>query len=63
MKLFLSALGLMLIFEGLPYFMFPDKLKGWLNRLLKLPDSQLRWFGLVSLVVGVILIYLTRRLR
>ena len=58
MKLFLSAFGLMLIFEGLTYFAFPDKIKGLLKKLMELPVSQLRSFGLLSIIAGVILIYI-----
>ena len=49
MKLFLSALGLMLIFEGLPYFAFPERIKRWLRTVMGLPASQLRMLGFFSI--------------
>lgn len=57
MKLFLSALGLMLIFEGLPYFAFPESIKRWLRTVMGLPPSQLRILGFFSIAVGAVLIY------
>ncbi|OQX14397.1 MAG: hypothetical protein BWK76_14725 [Desulfobulbaceae bacterium A2] len=61
MKLFLSLLGLILIFEGLPYIVFPEAMRRWLRMLLELPAEQLRWFGLVFLVLGLGLCFLGQR--
>ena len=58
MKLFLSALGLMLIFEGLPYFAFPERIKRWLRTVMGLPASQLRMLGFFSIAAGAVLVYL-----
>ncbi|OQX15482.1 MAG: hypothetical protein BWK76_13025 [Desulfobulbaceae bacterium A2] len=61
MKLFLSLFGLILIFEGLPYVAFPEAMRRWLRTLLELPPEQLRWFGLVFLVLGLGLCFLGQR--
>ena len=61
MKLFLSALGLALILEGIPYFAFPEKIKGWLVRVMGTPASQLRRLGLLTILIGAIIIYFSQR--
>jgi len=61
MKLFLSALGLALILEGLPYFAFPEKIKGWLIRIMGAPASQLRLLGLLTIAIGALIIYFSQR--
>ena len=61
MKYFLCVLGMVLILEGLPYFVFPDKIKAYLAKLLDMQDSNLRVIGLLSMVTGLLLLYLGRR--
>jgi uncharacterized protein len=61
MKYFLCVLGMVLILEGLPYFVFPDKIKAYLAKLLDMHDSNLRVIGLLSMVTGLLLLYLGRR--
>jgi uncharacterized protein len=61
MKDFLTVLGLVLILEGLPYFAFPGAFKTWMMRMLELPESRLRIYGLISMLIGLFLIYLVRR--
>lgn len=54
---FWSALALMLVLEGLFPFLSPG---GWRNtfaRLLQLGDGQLRFFGLTSILIGVVLLF------
>ena len=60
MKLFLCALGLLLIFEGMPYFLSPANMKKFLAQLLELPDNQLHVVGLISMLLGLLLVYLGR---
>ena len=54
------VLGLVLIFEGVPYFAFPDKIKPFVRKLLEKPDEKLRWFGLILMVSGLLLVYMGR---
>jgi hypothetical protein len=61
MKIFISALGLLLIIEGLPYFAFPEKIKKWVIKILELETPQLRLFGFLCMVAGLILVYLSQR--
>jgi uncharacterized protein YjeT (DUF2065 family) len=57
----ITILGMILVLEGLPYFAFPETFKSWIRRMLELPDSHLRVYGLLSMMIGLFLIYLARR--
>jgi len=61
MKLFFTALGLALIFEGIPYFGFPEKMQEVLAEIQKMSPQALRWLGLISIIVGLILCYISLR--
>jgi len=61
MKEIITVLGLVLVLEGLPYFAFPTTFKSWIARVLELPESKLRAYGLISMLMGLFLIYLARR--
>ena len=54
--LFLSALALVLVFEGLLPFMSPGAWRRLFERALQMSDGQIRLFGLASLVAGVALL-------
>jgi uncharacterized protein YjeT (DUF2065 family) len=58
MKFFLCVLGMVMIIEGLPYFTFPEKMKGWMLQIQTMPDNTLRRLGLVLMVIGLMLTYL-----
>jgi len=60
LRFFLCALGLMLIFEGLPYFAFPEKLKVWLARASETNAGTLRILGFLSIVAGTLIVYFNR---
>jgi uncharacterized protein YjeT (DUF2065 family) len=60
MKYFLCVLGIVFIIEGLPYFIFPEKLKIYLLKMTTISDSTLRFFGISSMIVGLILLYFGR---
>lgn len=54
---FLSAIGLVFIIEGILPFLTP---KGWRRAMLQAiqsTDTALRVLGLVSMVVGLIILY------
>ena len=58
MKFFLCVIGMVMIVEGLPYFAFPEKMKFWVQKVLEMPDSSLRKFGLVLMITGLWMVYL-----
>lgn len=62
MELFLSALGLAMIFEGLPYFSFPRQIKEWAKRVPTLSNGAVRSLGMAFIMIGLIVIYVGRRL-
>ncbi|MBF0610867.1 MAG: DUF2065 domain-containing protein [Magnetococcales bacterium] len=57
---FLTALGLVMIIEGLPYFISPAATREWLQKLSVLPDATLRQAALGSMFMGLFIIYLVR---
>ena len=60
MKFMLCVIGMVLIIEGLPYFAFPEKIKGYLLKIQEIQDNTLRILGFISLSVGLFLVYLGR---
>jgi hypothetical protein len=52
---------MVLIIEGLPYLVFPEKLKTYLIKITTLPDSSLRFMGISAVIAGLILLYFGRR--
>lgn len=55
----LNAIALLLIVEGLMPFLSPSRLKHAYAQLLELPDKTLRTIGLVSVIAGILLLFLT----
>jgi uncharacterized protein len=51
---------MVLIIEGFPYFVFPDRLKAYLTKLLDIQDSTLRVMGLLAMLTGLLLLYYGR---
>lgn len=60
MKDFLTALGLVLILEGIPYFVAPDRMRRWVVAITELPDAMLRRTGLVLMALGLWVVYMVR---
>ncbi len=56
----LTALGLMLIFEGLLPFIAPQAWRETFKRMIELKDGQLRFVGLISIIGGLLLMFLSR---
>jgi uncharacterized protein YjeT (DUF2065 family) len=61
MDFFLCVLGMVMVIEGLPYFVFPERMKLWISKMLEMPDEWLRRFGLVLMITGLFLVYLGKR--
>lgn len=57
---FLVALGLVLALEGLLFAAFPDLAKRAMASVMESPDLSLRIVGVVSAVIGVVLIWAVR---
>jgi uncharacterized protein YjeT (DUF2065 family) len=56
----LTALGLVLVIEGLLYALVPAQLKAMMAAVGKLSDDQMRMGGVAALAVGVALVWLVR---
>lgn len=54
----LTALALVLIIEGLLPFTIPNKVKEVYRSLQQAPDGNLRIMGLVSMIAGLLLLYI-----
>ena len=59
-ELLLMAFALMLVLEGLVPFIAPSAWRETFRRLIALTDGQIRFFGLTSMLVGLILIMIFR---
>lgn len=53
---FWAALALVLVFEGLLPLLAPGRWRRTFERLVQLQDGQLRFFGLVSVGLGLALL-------
>ena len=56
----LMAFALMLVIEGLFPFLAPNAWRETFRRLMKLTDGQIRFFGLTSMLAGLILLFISR---
>ena len=55
--IFWSALALVLVIEGLFPFISPGGWRRTFQKLLSLQDGQLRFFGVCSIVIGLLLLW------
>lgn len=55
---FLQAIALMLILEGIFPFSFPSAWRETFLKLMQLEDSQIRFVGLSTMLVGLIVLFL-----
>ena len=56
-EVFWAALALVLVFEGLFPLLSPRGWRQTFERLLQLRDGQVRFFGLASIVLGLVLLW------
>jgi uncharacterized protein YjeT (DUF2065 family) len=54
------AMGLMLVFEGLLPFIAPQAWRETFKRMIELKDGQLRFVGIISIIGGLLLMFLSR---
>lgn len=57
----LTGIGMMLVVEGLIYAGFPASLKRLAAKLPETPDSALRIFGVIAMLIGIALVWWSRR--
>lgn len=56
----LVALGLMLVLEGVLPFLAPSIWRQTFLRITQMADGQLRFMGLTSMLVGLLILIFTR---
>ncbi|HEY6511731.1 MAG TPA: DUF2065 domain-containing protein [Burkholderiaceae bacterium] len=54
--LLLGAVALMLVFEGLLPFLSPTTWRDVFSKALRLSDGQIRFLGLSSMLIGLLLL-------
>jgi uncharacterized protein len=57
---FLAALGLFFAIEGLCLAAFPSGVKHMMKTMLATPDNPLRIAGIVSALIGILIVWLVR---
>ena len=58
--IFLPALALMLVMEGVLPFMSPSAWREAFTRMIQFSDGQLRFMGLVSMLTGLLILFFTQ---
>ncbi len=56
----LIAVALMLVIEGVLPFLVPNLWRDTFRRLIAMSDGQIRFIGLTSMLVGLLLLYFAR---
>ena len=57
---FLMAVALMLILEGVLPFLAPNLWRDTFRRITQMTDGQIRFVGLSSIIVGLLLLFWAR---
>jgi uncharacterized protein YjeT (DUF2065 family) len=57
---FLMAFALMLVIEGALPFLLPAAWRETFRRIIEFTDGQIRFFGLSSMLVGLLILYFAR---
>ena len=53
----LGSLGFLLIFEGLLYAVFPNRMKSMIQKMLEMNNDTLKWGGLMSAILGFLMLW------
>ncbi len=56
----ITALGLMLFFEGAAYALFPQQIKKMLLELMQMPENAVRSVGMTCVLIGIIMVWAVR---
>lgn len=56
----LTTIGLLLVLEGLMPLLLPQAWRDTFRRIMALKDGQLRFMGLMSVLLGLVLILLSK---
>jgi len=61
MQILLTAVALMLVLEGLLPFLVPAIWRETFRKLTEMSDGQIRFIGLTSMLIGLLLLYIARQ--
>ena len=56
MDFIVTVIGMVLIVEGIPWFLSPEKTKSFLAQIQLLSNRQLRLYGLVLMGIGLLIV-------
>jgi len=59
-QLLLTAVALMLVLEGMLPFLAPGIWRETFRRLTEMSDGQIRFIGLTSMLVGLVLLFFAK---
>ena len=60
LQYWLLGLAMMLVIEGLLPFVFPEMWRETFRKLVSLSDGQLRFVGIVAMLLGLLMLYLVK---
>ena len=55
-----AALALLMIIEGIFPFLSPQKFRETMRKMSDMEDNSMRMAGIISMIVGLVLLYLVR---
>ena len=61
-SLLIVAVGLALVFEGIPYFLCAERMPRFLVTMAEQPPRMLRFIGLIAMILGLLVISFGRSL-
>ncbi|PNU19805.1 DUF2065 domain-containing protein [Geothermobacter hydrogeniphilus] len=61
MSQLLIACGIVMILEGIPWFLSPQRMRHFVAQLASMPDAALRLAAVASMGAGLLLVYLVTR--
>ena len=57
---FLTALGIVFVFEGVAYALFPNHARSTFEMISQMSENTLRYLGLGAVFAGVFIVWLAR---
>ncbi len=61
MKELITALGLVLVIEGIGYALAPGRFKAMMALASEIPEDRLRTGGIIAVAAGVVVVWLARQ--
>ena len=58
-KFIIGSLGMLLILEGLLYAIFPNRMKSMIIKMTEMSNDSLKWGGLMSAILGFLMLWLS----